>query len=365
MTRERSIAILGAHGFIGARAVEMFVSEGRRVRAIVRRAPSNSAAVPSCETKLADACDPVALYRAFLGCDAIVHVVNGDPETLVRSAAAARDAALAAGVRRVIYLGSAAVHGQAPREGTDERAPLRLGHAFAYNDAKIRAERRLSFGRGRALDVVVLRPQIVYGPRAYWVERVARDLVEGAGYLVDDGAGVCDAIHVDDVVHAVSNALDAPGVAGEVFLLGDGERTSWLDFYRPLADALGCPLDAIARVSPPSPQPTLRQRFLDPLRKSVVLEELADCAPRPMRRHLDRLLARRIPTPQPVSPPSPSRSRPESVTPEPMLVALQRCTHDLPIGKAREVLGWSPRVQFAEGMQAAARWAVRALESHA
>jgi 2-alkyl-3-oxoalkanoate reductase len=360
-TMSLPIGILGASGFIGSRLVDRLAVAGR-VRGIVHRASRRSALRDRCETRVADACDAVQLFRAFDGCATIVHAVNGDPETIVQAATAAYVAAEAAGVRRLVYLSSAAVHGQAPAPGTDERARLRVGHPFAYNDAKIRAERHLAFRRRRGrVEVVVLRPQVVYGPRAFWVTRIATDLASGAAYLVDEGKGVCDAVHVDDVATAVQHALVAPGIDGEAFIVGGREDVRWRDFYGSLAGAVGVDLSQVARVEAPSLRSSARQRFIEPLRKSVLLYELAERAPRPARRLLDRVLGRRWSsspstdapaTPEPFRAPSPKGS----LSPEPMLLALQSCTYKLPIAKAEARLGYRPAVSFADGMRETTDW---------
>ena len=116
------IAVVGANGFIGSRLVEMLHLEGEmRVRPVVRRASAlASAARFALEGRIANALDERALHDAFTGCDAVVHCVAGDTETIVESAAAVYAAADAAGCRRLVYLSSACVHGQSPAVGTDE-----------------------------------------------------------------------------------------------------------------------------------------------------------------------------------------------------------------------------------------------------
>ena len=66
----------------------------------------------------------------------------------------------------MIYLSSASVHGQSPVPGTDETSPLQSRQPIPYNRSKIEAERRLSRARSSgAVELVILRPGIVYGPR--------------------------------------------------------------------------------------------------------------------------------------------------------------------------------------------------------
>ena len=139
------VAVLGANGFIGSRAVEMMHLSGwAEVRPVVRRAAAlASASRFSLNGRVADARDIQALALAFTGCDYVVHAVAGNPRLIVDAIEPVYRAAEVSGVRRLIYLSSAAVHGQAPPAGTDETSMLSDRQPIQYNNAKVQAERRL------------------------------------------------------------------------------------------------------------------------------------------------------------------------------------------------------------------------------
>src|SRR5919108_49903 len=121
-----SVAVLGANGFIGSRAVEMLhLARLSKVRPVVRTADGLATSSRlDLEGRVADAFDQVALRRAFEGCEVVVHAIAGDRKTIIETVQTAYQAADEAGVRRLIYLSSASVHGQAPIPGTDENSPL-------------------------------------------------------------------------------------------------------------------------------------------------------------------------------------------------------------------------------------------------
>ena len=140
-----TVAVLGAGGFIGNRLVETLHLRGEhRVRPVARRAASLALSARfSLDCRLADARDEAALIEAFSGCTYVVHAVAGPPDTVVGAVAPVYRAAAASGVRRLVYLSSASVHGQSPAEGTDEDSPLNARQSVAYNNAKVAAERIL------------------------------------------------------------------------------------------------------------------------------------------------------------------------------------------------------------------------------
>ena len=135
-----NVAVLGASGFVGGHLVRYLCDHDFDVRSVFRARPAGDAH----DYRLADACDVYALRDALRGCDAVVHAALGSDTVITDSVAPVYAAAEAVGVRRIIYMSSGSVHGQSPAPGTDERTPLSIRQAFSYNNAKVRAERKLA-----------------------------------------------------------------------------------------------------------------------------------------------------------------------------------------------------------------------------
>src|ERR1700681_637850 len=226
------VAVLGASGFVGGHLVRCLRSDGHETRAGVR-----NHTVASCApgVRIADACDVYALRSAFEGCDAVVHAALGNNDVIVGSVAPVHAAAQPVGARRLVYISTGSVHGQSPAAGTDESSPLHVRHTFAYNNAKVRAERKLRKLRARGtVEIVILRPTIVFGPGSRWVFDFADALRAHSAYVVDGARGICNSIYVDNLGYAVHLALTVPNIDGEVFLIGDRETVTWRELYRPI-----------------------------------------------------------------------------------------------------------------------------------
>lgn len=342
------IAILGAGGFIGNRAVEMLTLGGRyEIRPVVRQAQSLALASRfALDGRVADGRDRNALEAAFVGCTGVIHAMAGDPETIVGAIEPAYQAAEAAGVKRLVYLSSASVNGQAPAPGTTEQTPLSDRQPIAYNNAKVQAERLLLDLRQRGnVEVTILRPGIVRGPRSYWIGGFADELLADQAYLVDGGRGICNGIYVDNLVHAITLALQSDAADGEAYLLGDAETYSWAELLAPIAAALGRSLDDLPEPSMERP-PGLVSR----LQNVRQLRRLARSLPRPLKAAL-RAGYREL-----AAPPAKSGHGPRRPVASLERSLLHRCAWKLPHDKAARELGYAPIVDFPEAQRRTLGW---------
>jgi nucleoside-diphosphate-sugar epimerase len=351
------VALLGAGGFIGSRIVEMFHLGGLGdVRPVVRSVGALARLSRfDLESRVADALDQRSLRAAFEDCECVIHAISGDPATIRNSVAPVYRAAQQAGVRRIVYLSSASVHGQAPPHGTDEGSPVTPRQPIAYNNAKAWAERRLLKLREKgSVEIVILRPGIVTGPRSIWQMRFARDLLAGTACWLEDGRGICNSLYVDNLVHAIHLALARSGIDGMAFLLGDEETVTWADLYRPVAQALGFESLDLPNVDYRPPRRNLRE-LVKALEANRSARAIASLVPKRIRRGLFAAM-------QPVVQPSDSTWAVPKAHHAPLPVAtlemslLYRCRWKLPDTRARQRLGYTPVVSFAEGCRRTIGW---------
>jgi len=351
------VALLGAGGFIGSRIVEIFHLGGladvrpvaRSIRALARLSRFDL------DWRVADARDEEALCTALAGCETVIHAISGDPATIRDSVTPVYRAAREAGVRRLVYLSSASVHGQAPLPGTDEESPLSRRQPIEYNNAKVWAERRLLSLRAHGpVELVILRPGIVTGPRSIWQTRFAAELLAGTAYWLDDGRGICNSLYVDNLVHAIHLALTAPGIDGKAFLLGDAETVTWADLYRPIAQALGFDSIQLPNVDHVPPRRNVRE-LASAFESSRPGRAIASLIPKRVRRGIRAAMT---PVPPADATPWAIPAAPASPLPSATLEMslLYRCAWKLPDARARQLLGYRSVVSFAEGSRRTIGW---------
>lgn len=248
-----SVLVTGASGFVGRAVVDRLVADGVPVRAAVRRADVRFA--PAVEVVEAGDLDVGDDWGAALrGADAVVHCAarvhqladdSTDPLSAFRrvnrdgTAALARRAA-AAGVRRFVYLSSIGVNGAetfARPFGADDVPAPHSPYAVSKHEAEIELAR---IAAESGLEVVVLRPPLVYGPDASGnfktlLRAVDRGLPLPFGAVHNRRSFVA----IGNLVDLIAAVLRHSSAPGRTFLVSDGEDLSTTDLLRRTAQALG------------------------------------------------------------------------------------------------------------------------------
>jgi UDP-glucose 4-epimerase len=148
-----------------------------------------------------------------------------------------------AGVRRFVFLSSIKVNGE---ETTSDRpfdaddAPAPVG---PYGISKLQAEQQLlEFADSSGMDVVIIRPPLVYGPhvKASFLGMM-RSLDKGSALPFGLIRNKRSLIGVDNLVGLIVTCISHPGAANQVFLISDGEDLSTPELLRRLGRAMGKP----------------------------------------------------------------------------------------------------------------------------
>ncbi len=275
------VLVTGANGFVGLPLCRWLGEQGYQVVAGVR-SEDKLGAVPAGGVVVGDI-DGQTDWQ-LEGVDSIVHLAArvhvmsdraADPlaefrkiniagtERLARQAAAA-------GVQRLIYLSSIKVNGESTPEAAafteaDPPAPV-----DPYGVSKQEAEQTLqSISRETGLEVVIIRPPLIYGPRVKgnfitllnWMYR-------GIPVPVALARNKRSMIYVDNLTHLIETCLHHPAAAGKIFLASDGADVSTPELLRRLSSALGQQAYLL-----PVPETILRA-LLRPLQRENMVDRL-------------------------------------------------------------------------------------------
>jgi len=172
-----SVVVTGASGHLGANLLEALLARGNHVRAMVHHDRKAIAGL-AVETAVGDICAPDSLTSAFRGAEVVYHLaarisIQSHDWTALNAiniegtrnvAAACRQC----GVRRLVYFSS--IHSiRSPADGTsvDESCALVDSRDGTYDCSKAAAEREALQAVKNGLEVVVITPTAVMGPRDY------------------------------------------------------------------------------------------------------------------------------------------------------------------------------------------------------
>ena len=252
-----SVLVTGASGLVGSHVVEALAARGEPVRALVR--PASRAAVLrlGAEVVAGDVTDPAAWQVAARGVRAVVHAAaivqrraSWDQYVAVNVAGTrlAVDAARAAGARLIhissvaVYAGSAAYPSIPERRDEDfPFQPIVMPDFYARSKRMAEDVVRDAATR-RELDVVALRPTVIYGERdRLFTPRVIRAARLRFVPRIGPGTNRLSCVYAGNVAAAAVAALDAPLHGFRAYnVTSDGPPAlSQREFFAAFATALG------------------------------------------------------------------------------------------------------------------------------
>lgn len=251
---ERNLVLVtGATGAVGPCVVQALQADGYPVRTLSLDAPEEGSSPPGVEALVGDINDPAAIRGAMDGIHGVVHLaallhtVNPTEsmhkqyeQTNIAGTAKVVDAAVAAGVRRIVFFSSITVYGNSNGQVITEDTPPRPNSL--YGKTKLAAEEiilKARRGDGQALGTV-LRMAAIYGARVKGnYRRLVRALASHRFVPVGKGLNRRTVVYDRDVASATVLALSSAAAAGRVYNVSDGQIHAMREIIAAVCQALG------------------------------------------------------------------------------------------------------------------------------
>ena len=245
--------VTGATGFVGRHVCARLHAAGMRVRAAVRAA----ADLPKdWEQVVVGDIGPDTVWDAALdGVQFVVHLASHSPRddaSAEETAAAFRRvnvagseclgrAAVVAGVRRLVYISTIKVNGEATPMDAPFTPDMPPRPEDVYGESKWRAEEILrGIGAHGGLEVVILRAPLVYGPgvRANFLA-LLRLAERGLPVPLGCVRNRRSMLYVSNLADAILRCLVAPQASGQTYLVSDDMDVSTPELMERIAAQLG------------------------------------------------------------------------------------------------------------------------------
>lgn len=260
--------VTGGAGFIGSHLCRRLLADGHAVRVIddLSSGQRDNLAdiIDEVDLVVGDLRDEALLDKVLRGVDYALHhaavasvqtsVARPLFEQEVNAVGTLRffEAALRAGVGRVVFAASAAAYGNNPTVPKREQMIPEPESPYAISKVMGEYYARV-YSQLYGLQVVCLRYFNVFGPRqdpsspySGVISIFAERMLKGeAPVIFGDGAQSRDFVYVDNIVEANMRACITPEAAGRVYNIGCERSVSILELVAALNEVLGTALDPV------------------------------------------------------------------------------------------------------------------------
>jgi len=246
------VFVTGANGFVGSALCRKLLKRGDRVLGLVRKTSDLSLLKGVNIQKVIGSLDDSATYSASLkNGDVVYHIAGAvsDWGSLdyfrrinLEGTRKLIEASVANKVKRFVYVSSIVVHSHIGACDLDEESP-QLDSSFPYVITKRETEKLvMSYHKKNKIEVTIVRPGDIYGPGdRVSLLKMAPMLEKGIMGYIGGGKTIGALTYVKNLADGLILAGTKKQAAGEAFVITDGAKISWKEYFEALAEELNVP----------------------------------------------------------------------------------------------------------------------------
>jgi nucleoside-diphosphate-sugar epimerase len=245
----RTALVTGATGFTGGYLARGLRARGQQVRVLVRdRERARDLESAGLDVSVGDVRDRAAVDAALGGVEVVYHIAAiyrqaGVTTATYRAVNATAvgdliEAASRAGVKRVVHCSTVGVHGDIEHPPANEDAPLSPGDI--YQRTKLEGEQiARDAGTRTGIEVTIARPSGIYGPGDRRLLKLFGGVARRRFPMLGSGEIYYHLTYIDDLVEGFRLCGEVPAAANRTYILAGGEVTTLNELVKIVAEVAG------------------------------------------------------------------------------------------------------------------------------
>ncbi len=247
--------VTGGTGFTGSHLCQELARQGYQVRTLVRE-NSDVTALEQLNIDLVrgDLCDPHSLTKAVEGVDIVFHIAalfrqqGVEPDIFHKVNAESVEhlvnASIQSGVSRFIHCSTVGVHGHVAHSPANEESPF--GPGDLYQETKLQGEEiARRYMKENRLSITIVRPAGIYGPGDLRFLKLFRAINKRRFFMIGAGTVHYHFTYIDDLVDGIILCSRSEQSIGKTYILGGTEYITLNQLTSMIADELHVKLQKI------------------------------------------------------------------------------------------------------------------------
>jgi nucleoside-diphosphate-sugar epimerase len=224
----KKIALFGASGFVGAHFYERSQTLGRDQTTPIIHSTGNAWRLArwGAPLRVANLLNKDEIAQAMEGCTHVVNCSRGDDAVMLRGLANLLEVSVDRKIEGFVHLSSVMVYGDPPSLDSVTESGTIPSDISGYGATKLKQD-QMVIAAAKDLPSAILCPPNITGAYSQYIVNLINAIKNKTFALMDDGSAPCVIVDVDNLCHAIEQALDHCSKSPQRLFITDDEPTTW------------------------------------------------------------------------------------------------------------------------------------------
>jgi len=231
----KTIAVIGASGFVGTHYYERAIQQGHNQVIPVIHSSGNAWRLTrsGAHMRTANLLSKEEIANAIAGCSHVVNCSRGSDDVMIKGLSNLLEVCAEHKIEGFVHLSSVMVYGDPPSADSLTETGTPMPHLSEYGTIKFKQD-QMVMEAANNLPSAILCPPNITGPYSPYLINLLNTIQNGEFALLEQGEAPCVVVDVDNLCHAIDQALDHCSATPQRLFITDDEPITW----RMLTDSL-------------------------------------------------------------------------------------------------------------------------------